>query len=1282
MFPIKNHLFLILFSLFFSFTFSQNENYNLGLKWKNHKSTSYEGQTIFLPEIENQEYNGSQITYSWRKEIGKNHNFKIEIKNIEKVIADKKDIQYIQFFHLLEKNGLQFSFSCQNSRNERFASLSFFPYIKEGNQYYKIVSLSFDLIKIQNVSNKSHSFADNSVLGDANSSWYKVSVSSDGIVKIDKSWLESNGIIQNNFNPNHFHVFGNGAGKLSEKNSDPKLDDLKENAILFVGDSDQSLEDGEFFLLYAWGPHKWNSNNGTFSRDINIYEDLSYYFIRISSAETPLRIQSSPTPTFTTVTDVNSFNHYDIIENENYNLVGGGQRWYGELLDVELSQTYTFSTPNLISSNEHPVQIKSFVASIYGENASTLNYSINGQNVKTQTLNSGSSDYYRQEISFSHVSGSSSLPITVSLSKHKSSVQSYIDKIEINARRNLVFSGTQFRFRDFNSVQMNNKARFTVQGVESNYFVWDITDRQIPKVIETNFNSGQIDFVVAVDSLREFVCSNNRDFSSFTFVKTVGNQNLHALAPKKLLIVTHPDFLSEAQRLAGVHEADGTSSLVVTTEQVYNEFSGGGMDPTAIKWFAKMFYQRAGGDINLMPENLLLFGDGTYDPKNRVENNNNFIPTYQTQNTSTEDHLNNLVSDDYFGLLDDSESFSQLDLMDIGVGRMIVSDATQAKEMVDKVIQYLKTGINQTEVNVTCNPINSSCSSYGDWRTKYVQIADDEAYFIESDTEPQYYLVKNEHPEMNSEKLYLDAFSQIASAGGDRYPEVFNAITRHFTNGALVINYVGHGGEVGAADERIITIPQIQSWTNWCNMPLFVSATCEFTKFDDPKRVSAGEHMYLNPNGGAIALTTTTRTVFYGVNTNIGKSFYQNVFDKDLNGKGLSFGEIMRRTKNGVSDSNNKRSFNLIGDPAIRIALPQMKVVTDSINGYHASVYVDTLKALSKVVIKGHVENLSGQKISNFNGILNPTIFDKSKKYRTLGQDAKAAEIEFEMQKNALFKGKVSVKDGDFTFTFIVPKDIDYKFGLGKISYYSNSEILDAGGIDTMLYIGGISAEGLNDIIGPEIDMYFNNNKFIDGGLINDSPVLIANIEDESGINMVGNGIGHDITAVLDDNTAEPIILNEYFTNDLDSYQKGKVNFKLTDLEKGKHSLTLKVWDVNNNSSEKKINFEVRESELFGIRHVLNYPNPFTTNTNFYFEHNQLCSTLDVMIQIMTISGKLVKTIRQEVYNDCFRSDGINWDGNDDYGDQLAKGVYIYRLRVKNQEGFIAEKLEKLVILK
>lgn len=1293
--PFGNFIFTPMFSkcfrfyqkFFFSFflicasgPFLAQESIGIAIPWGAHKKLTYGEKTTIAPFIDGQELDNGRPVFYWKKKLT-SIAFQLSVVNGFYVPAPKEDIEYLNSNGFIVEDTLNFECKVTNAREDKAAVAWIFPYKRINGKIYRLSSFEFLLNPITPpYINKD--FVSNSVLSPGSGQWFKIGTSKDGVHKLTREFLESCGINTSELNPQHINIYGNGDGRLPELNAISRTDDLAINAIFISGEGDGSFDDGDFVLFYAWGPDWIRSSNNNFDRSKNVYSDLSTYYIRIDSNTPPARIQSQVSSSLVSNELVTTYDFWDIHEVDLVNLVNGGQRWYGELFDVNLEQTFTFNVPNIVQSE--PVQFSTAIATNARTTSGTQQqYNVNGTNIFSSTLPAVSSDYVQSVQNFTYNTTSTSLNFKIKITRNSPSTLVYLDKIELRARRNLQFTGSQFNFRDSRTVSSGAVSLFRIGNVPSSGFIWDITDRHHPKKQLGTFVNNNFEFTLSTDSLREFVASNGSTFYTPTFLGKISQQNLHGLEYADYLIVSHPSFVSQAQRLASLHEANGLSVHVVTTEQIFNEYSSGMQDPTAIRMFAKQFYDRSNGNVDQMPKYLLLFGDGTFDPKNRVSNNNNYVLTYQFPNG--ENHISAMVTDDYYGMLDNVESISSTDLLDIGIGRILATDATTARQQVDKIEHYMKNGSSLFTNNggATCST-NNSTSTFGDWRMNYVQIADDEefGYFVVQDTEPQYEYVKANYPEMNCDKLYSDAYTQVTTAGGQRYPDVFNEITNRVQRGALVVNYVGHGGEVGLAEERLVTIPQIQSWSNINRLNLFVSATCEFTKFDDPSRVSAGEWVSLNPTGGSIALMTTTRSVFFGVNTVTGKEFYENVFTRDAQGAPLTFGEIMRRTKNASGSSDNKRSFTLIGDPALSIALPRYRVVTDSVNGVSPSVLSDTLRALSKVNIKGHLEDWAGNKLSTYTGVLTPSIFDKIKTQYTLGQDPESPVIPFEVQRNIVYKGQASIKNGDFDFSFIVPKDINYTFGEGKISYYGSSASSDASGSDNRLVIGGIDTIGINDQEGPQIDLYMNDESFVSGGITDETPTIFAKLFDDSGINTVGNGIGHDVVAIIDENTSNPIVLNEYYTADLDSYQSGVVKYTLPVIEKGRHKLSLKVWDVNNNSSQTSIEFIVQEKESLLLSHVLNYPNPFTTKTQFFFEHNQVCTHLDVQIQILTVSGRLVKTISEVVQTEGFRSNGIEWDGKDDFGDQLAKGVYIYTLKARTPDGSIAEKIEKLVLLR
>jgi hypothetical protein len=613
-----------------------------------------------------------------------------------------------------------------------------------------------------------------------------------------------------------------------------------------------------------------------------------------------------------------------------------------------------------------------------------------------------------------------------------------------------------------------------------------------------------------------------------------------------------------------------------------------------------------------------------------------------------------------------------------------VKTSFEAESVVKKIISYASPDPAATSASCT----DQSGSAFGDWRNMVTFVGDDGNYNTHvSGSDALATSVKTNYPVYNIDKIYLDAYKEESTPGGQRFPDARQAIVNKVQRGTLLMTYVGHGGEVGWAHERVLEVDDINGWTNSNSLAAFLTATCEFTRVDDPARTSAGELVLLNPNGGGIGLFTTSRLAYASTNQTLCEHFFDHFFEP-INGKMPTMGDIFEQTKVDYNDTH-VRNFIMLGDPALTLSYPKWNVKTNSINAVAVNAVPDTLKALSKVTITGEVQDHNGVKLTNFNGVIYPTVYDKAVMYSTLGQDSASPDptdhdspFPFSLQKNVLYKGKASVVNGDFSYTFVVPKDISFQYGFGRLSYYSTNGNEDANGYFENVVVGGINSNAANDTRGPDVKLYLNDDKFVFGGLTDQNPYLYASVVDSSGINTAGTGIGHDITAQLDNDVHKLFVLNDYYQSDLNNYQKGTVKFRLSNLDEGKHSLKFKVWDVYNNSNDAYTEFVVSSNASLALSHVLNYPNPFTTHTNFMFEYNCSCTSLQVMIQVFTISGKLIKTIDRHVSTEGYRSDEISWDGLDDYGNRIGRGVYVYKLRVKASETKYAEKFEKLVILK
>ncbi len=1156
---------------------------------------------------------------------------------------------------LLEKiliSKLKIKQSIESAKNKDYLIISFIPIIRTNSGEIKKIS-SFEITYKETASsvnkNKSHIYANNSVL--ASGTWIKVGIKSNGIYKITYDELSTYGVTDKS----GVKVFTNYNAVLPEIFHNVTSDDLKEVAIEIHKGSDGIFNSGDYILFFAKGPNNWTPNytTNTFKHSLHNYSNTNYYYI---TSGAPTEIQSINTLPESDATDeVSNFNDFKFHELESTNLIRSGKMFVGE----HFIPTYNNYKINFDFSNIDASATTTVTGVFVGKSSQLSNFKLKfGSLSKTVSISSTSSSGYiyakKSNFTWAFTTGNSAINLDITYNSSSSDMKSeaWLDYIEVNTKRKLIFSGNML-FRNISTVGVGRITKYNLSSMSSNNKIWEVTNIYKPQNIIYNINGSNANFVVNSDTLREFIVFNGNYKTPNSFAP-VQNQNLHALGNIDMIIIAHPNFNSDANTLANLHSVeDNLSVKVINPTQIYNEFSSGKPDISAIRNFIKMLYDRSN---KTYPKYLLLYGDGSYDNKTPISSGNtNYILTYQSQESLNS--TGSYVSDDFYGLLDDGESVTS-GLVDVGIGRIPVNSASQSAGIINKIKQYIDK------------------SSFGNWRNEIAFIADDEDNKLHMEQADDLSdIVKTNEPVYNLNKIYLDAYEEVSTPAGDRYPDVNKAFSNTMEKGALIINYTGHGNELGLAHERILSINEINSWKNFKTLPLFITATCEFSRWDDNTRISAGEYVFLNPNGGGIAMLTTTRLVYASQNFILNEAFYQHTFGN----RNYRFGDLVRITKNNAGTSTNKRNFSLLGDPALKLPYADYNVITTKVNNT-ALPNIDTLKALTKIEVEGEVINFN-KALSNYNGIVYPTIFDKYKTVTTLGNGGKEPFV-FSIQKNIIFKGKATVKEGKFKFSFIVPKDIAYNYGNGKISYYAYNNENDASGYNSDIIIGGANDNPDIDDKGPDITLFLNDNNFVYGGLTNETPILISDLFDESGINTVGNGIGHDISAIIDKNTSNSINLNEFYESETDNYKKGSLRYQLSKLPVGNHSLSVKAWDVYNNSSEEYIEFVVAESVSLALKHIYNYPNPFSTNTDFYFDHNMPNVNLNVTISIFTISGKLVKTLQTSMTTTGYRSNPINWNGLDDYGDQLAKGVYIYKLAVKSNDGETVEKIEKLVIIK
>ncbi|MCC7301268.1 MAG: type IX secretion system sortase PorU [Bacteroidia bacterium] len=1181
--------------------------------------------------------------------------------------------------------------SCAEIKKNYFAQVDLLPFRKTAAGYEKLISFRLILETspvLMTRQSPQSLWAANSVL--ASGDWYKIGLTADGVYILDYDQLTALGMDLGTLNPNELRIYGNGGGQLPFSNSGLRTDDLVENAIYVSdGGTPNVFDPSDYVLFYGMSQHRWYLDTaacGKFKHHVHDYSDTTYYFITSGSGPGK-RITLRPSDANPENQTVSTFDDHRFHESDQYNLIKSGREWYGELMDITNSYSFAFSFPNIDLTA--PVN---YTAELIGRSHQVSgSFTVTSGPSSFSLLTNGTDmNYYAAIFAYVAKGCSSYIPtssnILVSVTKNTPGPAiGWVNYIEVTARRALTMFGDQMTFRDKNSIGPGNISRFVLANANTGTLVWDVTDPMNVVQQGGQLIVSQFEFKVVTDTLREFIAFSGLNYLKPVNIGYVPNQNLHGLAQVDYIIVAHPLFLADANKLGALHaQRDNLSYAVVTPMQIYNEFSSGAQDVSAIRDFVRMFYERSTGPSDA-PKYLLLYGDGSYDNKYRLAGNTNFIPTYQSLNST--DPIRSYVSDDFYvqlGPLEGDWDPGDPDKPDLGVGRIPVKSLGESDGVYSKVEQYVSVpGTVNTSNSTSCS--SSQCVSFGDWRNMITFVGDDEDGNTHvSQSENIAGFVDTAYNSYNIERIYLDAFVQVATPGGSRYPDAVDAINKRMDRGCLIFNYIGHGGEVGLAHERIIEVNQINNWSNKCNLPLFFTATCEFSRWDDPARTSAGEYVLLNADGGGIGLFTTVRLVFSGPNYSLNRNFFNYALDTMTGGIYPRLGDLNMLTKSTLVPDDNHRNFTLLCDPALTLAYPEHRVVATTIN---LSPVVpsapDTLRALSRVTVTGEVRDVFGNKITGFNGILFPTVFDKRALITCLGNDGGSLPVfSFYAQKNVLYKGKASVTGGDFTFSFIVPKDIAYQYGTGRISFYAHNGYEDAHGFNEDIIIGGSDTTAPPDLTGPEIKLYMNDASFVSGGITDEDPDIYVQVFDTNGINTVGTGIGHDLVGILDGNSADPLVLNEYYEANLNSYSRGSIRYPLENLPSGTHTLSVKVWDVYNNSATDYTEFTVAESAVLALDHVMNYPNPFTTHTAFFFEHNKPCGNLDVQIQIFTVSGKLLKTIITEMACDGYRNAGIEWDGLDDFGDAIGKGVYFYRLKVRTTEGEVADEYNKLVILK
>lgn len=1096
-------------------------------------------------------------------------------------------------------------------------------------------------------------FADESAF--KSGSWHQLKVSKRGVYKITQQMMQSWGMSLDGVHPDDIHLYGQGGDMLEQACGPIEYADIPENAIQVVTATPGVFGPDDYLLFYGDDPMKWNYSKfqNRFEHETNLYTKFCYYYLAVDNGYPGKRVATLSQSTLPVTDDVTSFNDFKVFEENKLSLIHTGKTWYSFLMNEGLAQ---LSLPPFVFPDIDKDYLSTIRTDVAGKSTEVSYFRFKeGNNMLVEadvpalsTNNSTTFARYSRDRERFHPSGDT-INVSVNFDPGISTGKGWLLYAELNVRRALKMDGSQLSFIDEGSYGYGKVARYHLDNVTSNVAVWDVSDERHVKKLSVDYDAQKITFVQPNDTLHYYIAFTPEEVFTPEYVQPVPNQNLHAMQPVDYLMVTHPDFLEQAERLAQYHrENTGLSVAVVTTEQIYHEFGSGVADPAAIRNFVRMIYIRS---QQTAPRYLMLFGDGTYDPLERLEPNHNFIPTFQSSESLSIG--SSYLTDDYYAMMDDGEGEDGEGTLDVAVGRLPVVDITQAEQVVDKLLRYG----------------TSDKNTRGSWKNRILFAADDGNKNMHlTQAEELSAEVDEVYPNLNVIKVYVDAFVQEKIPGGEFCKEGNKALCSNIDDGLLVVNYTGHGGETGWTDERLLTVGDVNGFTNSNSLPMFITATCEFSRFDDPLRLSAGEMVLLNPRGGGAGLITTSRLAFAGHNKDLNEKILEVLYDS---GEGYAprMGDYLRIAKNKTGNIRALRNFVLLGDPAMPLALPKYEAVITRFNDHEIIPDHDTVGAYGAITLEGEIL-LNGVPVSDYQGRIQALLYDKPATYTTLGQGNDTSPREFKMQDKLLNQVADTVIDGHFTMKFYVPKAIDYSPGNGFISLYAEGPQGDAAGHHETFILGGITpgaAQG--DDEGPRVELYINDFSFVDGGTTHNKPLLLAQMHDEYGLNITRNGIGRDMVLSLNDNQYTTWMINDYYRPDFQSFQSGTVEFPLGELASGQHSVSVKVWDIFDNSTTSSISFVVDNMPKPEVMAMTVFPVPMRDVLNMKMVSNQY-EKVSLAIDICDITGRLVSRHTLNDIDAVSLTQGVEiWDGRSISGMPMGDGWYTWSVTLTNIHG-------------
>ena len=1084
--------------------------------------------------------------------------------------------------------------------------------------------------------------------------WVAIAVDEGGFFKITYSDLQQYGFDPNQINPRTLRLFASQGIGYPDLNG-TVTSSMPELPIWVEGESDGVFNSNDYIVFYIEPMVQFEPDNLRFKRERHQYANKITAYLGSNNkteGKRVLHLKENPPNNIPIIYGGCTLN---IFEKDIQNPLGMGRVWLGEKLGNEtLTRTYN----NQITTGVDSTWLRFRIGASMVDETGNLNIKYGSQefDLFLRRNFSGDENIYTQEFQLK-TAETGNFPLVLTLSRNNSQSAAYLDYLQFQsfAKHESIAANSWFYPHLINE-NLSEGIIFEFPGEYNDRIVWDVTNPYQPVSLPFQTKGANQHYYNPKPVASAHLMVNRiSQLSTPTLRKVITPTDINDRIATTLYI-TSPNFLSTLNSIDW--NVINPDSKIITTQEIYDQYSGGEPDLGAIRAYLRFLhahYKDVNG--NSILKYVTLVGAASYDFFDRLPGNTNYVPIYQSLGESK---TSNFSLDDYIGYLTEGEGDPRLDQskLNVIIGRIPARSENEILQFFEKRKNYLST------------------KSLGSWRSRITFVTDDvddswEKEFTYESEDYANYIAKN-HPYLKVNRIYADAFVQKTNGNNEAYPDVNSAIKKSFEEGSLFINYQGHGGETGWGQEAFFDIPTINSLTNPYNLPVLFTATCEFSRFDNPALQSAGEKTLFRKNGGAVALMTTTRTVWVSGNSIINDAFWKNYGFPKPNEPIPTLGDLYGRMKNRPRLNSEDNKFALMGDPSMKLAFPEHVVDIDSINGIAFENFTDTLKAFAVLKVKGHItERLKGI-MNDFNGILEVEIFDKPLQQFTLNNDNSGINIPFQSESSIIYKGKVTVVNGRYEFAFAIPKDISYKVGEGRCIFYAYNEITDASGF-WKFNIGGSSPINFVDTMGPSVKAYMGDTLFIKGGSVQSETQFVGRVFDPNGLNATGSGIGRDMVLTLDPGTEDEqsFVVNEFFSYDANSYQQGTITFPLTDLKPGNHIAHIKVWDIFNNSGTAEVDFLVGPARELHISDSKAIPNPINSmeNLRFSLNHNMANEDLTVNVSIFTVSGS--KVYENETFIWSAPSKIILPENQEDWfrGFDLPSGLYIYQIHLVTQDG-------------